>query len=310
MSLEQIQIVNAAIDVIKSNGTVGAGLLAGIYLRDVVNEIVKKLTFPAADAIGNLFGKIIELGTFQSPYSRDAAVKIGRTVVEICEKHENAQATQFVESVPPEIDVPLFNKLSYFEDGDLRELLTSLLASSMLKSGQVHPSVISLIDRLSSSEAKMLKALAKSGTYGPWPSVTVKAALSHRADGLLLASKSEILASTQTEKNKYFDDFIANHSGQSNFRDIGAQHVSDLELGDSVTEAEDVFFCASNLRLLGIVELTDGYVDNKIMYVDLVARAYKYIELARTQTGCEPIIERSKLSITSIGRRTIGAFNL
>jgi Abortive infection alpha len=310
MSPSELQIILSAVDAVKAQGSVGATLAAGFYFRDVITEIFKKVTYPAADAIGNLAGKIIELGTFQSPHSRDAVVKIGKAIWKICELHKDKGPDAFVDSISPEIAVPLFNKLSYFQDGDLRDLLTALLASSMLKDGQVHPTVIALIDRLSSSEAKMLNYFAKNGKFGPWPSITLKAATSSRNDGVTLPGRAQIRHLSHTQKEELFTKFVDGNSGQSGFRDIGAQHVSDMLIGGALSTTEDVFFCSANLRFLGIVEPTEGYIDNKVVYLDLIERAYEYVDRARAETGNEPIIERHKLSITSLGKKTIDAFNL
>jgi Abortive infection alpha len=308
MTTTEIQTVVAILDVVKVHGGTGLTVLAGYQFRDVITELAKKIASPSAEVIGNVFKNIIEYASFQSPHSRDAALKIGKAFLEVCRRHEDTNPGSLVDSIPPEIAVPLFNKLTYFQDGELREVLTSLLSSSLLKEGQVHPTVVSVVDRLTSGEAKILKLFSKSQNFGPWPCLTVKAGIAARTDAEKIPPQSNLELALPAEAVWVYQTFIVNSGGRTGYRDIGAQFVSDLGCSALFPRRDDAFFCATNLRLLGLVEQTTGYLENQHAYVALIGRAYEYVELARGTTGQEPILEVSKLSITSLGRRVLASF--
>jgi hypothetical protein len=61
--------------------------------------------------------------------------------------------------VPPEVGVPIAEKLSYVQDVDLKELYVNLLAKgSVLETqSQAHPSFVNVINNLSPDEAALLK---------------------------------------------------------------------------------------------------------------------------------------------------------
>lgn len=68
-------------------------------------------------------------------------------------------------SVPPEIGIPVIDKLTYYTNEELAELFVNLLvkASSEKTIGNAHPGYIKVIEQLSVDEARILKYIAKSG---------------------------------------------------------------------------------------------------------------------------------------------------
>lgn len=303
------ETVENVIQILESTDPVIAGTAVTVfYFRDVVTEITKRTLSPSADVVGGLFGKILEHGTFQSQYSRSAATKIGKAVCEVFQKLEDIPPEDFVDSVPPELAVPIFNKLTYFEDHELRDLLTSLLASSMLKSEQVHPAVVSLVDRLTAGEAKILKFYADANQFGPWPCITVLAATTKRNDSFVIPNKTDLAAlrSQQSISDTYKKLF--DKSGQSGFFDIGAQFLGTMGFSKAFKGHDEALFYVTNLRALGLIEVTAGYIKNEKEYINLVYDAYDFIEQARKQSSHEPILELSKLSITTLGLKTMDAF--
>ncbi|MBO0947505.1 DUF4393 domain-containing protein [Fibrella forsythiae] len=61
--------------------------------------------------------------------------------------------------VPPELGVPLLEKLTYTTNDDLADLFTTLLAkaSSIETANEAHPKFVSIISLLSADEAKIIK---------------------------------------------------------------------------------------------------------------------------------------------------------
>ena len=191
----------------------------------------------------------------------------------------------------------------------MRELLISLLAKSMLKTGQVHPTIVSIIDRLTSGEAKILGLLCESGNQGPWPCLTIKAATGPRTDNYSVPDLRYFDLSEQSEVEKLYEKaFESNPRKETGFQDIGAQFLASLGANHLFESFETTNFCVSNLRALGLVEVTSGYLLNKSLYVQLLKDSNEIIQRASHLTKHVPIFERDKLSITPIGSKIIQAF--
>ena len=79
-----------------------------------------------------------------------------------------------VAEVPPEVGVPIAEKLSYVSDPDLRELYTSLLAkaSNSETQSQAHPSFVNVLNNMSPDEAQLVRQFQREG--GAVPFVTAK----------------------------------------------------------------------------------------------------------------------------------------
>lgn len=78
-----------------------------------------------------------------------------RKKIETIDEHDIAQ-------VPPELGVPILQKLTYIQNDDLVDLFTTLLASasSVKTCSLAHPGFINIINNLTPDEAKILKYLS------------------------------------------------------------------------------------------------------------------------------------------------------
>jgi len=300
------QIVTTTIELLKAHGNTGAVVLAGIYCKDVVNEIIKKLTYPTAEAAGVLLKKSFDFGTLQHPVSIECARKIGQAIHQVFNRLSTFEPNDLVEKLPPEVSVPILTKLSYFEDEDLRELLVGLLTGSMLKTGQVHPTVISIVDRLTPGEAKILKLACQSGNLGPWPAISITAALNPRQDAFkmhdLIAANINDDEALSVLAEKAFDQGKRVGSG---FREIGGRHLATLGANADIGTFETISFCIANLRALGLVEVTYGFLENKSVYGKLIVDAKAIVTKAIAETDNVPIFEREKLTATPLGMEII-----
>lgn len=302
------EAVEAVLKIADSTDPTLIGTAAGLYyFKDVVTGATARLVYPSAEAVGTLFGKILEYGTFQSPHSRDAAGKVARAVFDVSEKLKDTTPEDLVGHVPPELAVPIFTKLSYFDDNDLRELLTSLLASSMLRTKQVHPTVVSTVDRMTPGEARIIKHCVKIRQFGPWPSITVKGAIDERTDGFIFPSKED-LAHLQAQDIDATYTGIFDRKGPTRFIDLGINNIASMDAMSHFTDDKELAFYVSNLRNIGIIETTEGILANKKKYIDLVAINYRLTEDSMSKTGKQPILEASKLSLTSLGREIFDSF--
>ena len=79
-----------------------------------------------------------------------------------------------ISPVPPEVGVPIAEKLSYVSDPDLRELYTNLLAkaSSTDTQSQAHPSFVNVLNNLSPDEAQLVRQFQRQA--GAIPFITAK----------------------------------------------------------------------------------------------------------------------------------------
>jgi Abortive infection alpha len=306
--MSETQIISAVLEVAKSPGAVSA-LAASYFCKDVINEVLKNIAIPASQSIGQLLKNAVDLTTFQHPVSKQVASNIAQATLKLTRKLTTFNPDDFVLQISPEIAVPILNKLSYFESGDLRELLINLLAKSMLKTGQVHPTIVSIIDRLTTSEAKILSQLCESGQQGPWPCLTVKAAMGPREDGYSLPDLASFDISDQNATEALFENvFMRDRRENTGFWDIGGQYLASLGANHLFESFETTNFCVSNLKALGLVEVTQGYLTDKAKYVQLLIDSKDLIKIALNKSTHTPIFERDKLSITPIGSKIIEAF--
>lgn len=79
-----------------------------------------------------------------------------------------------ISPVPPEVGVPIAEKLSYVSDPDLRELYINLLAkaSSTATQSQAHPSFVNVLNNLSPDEAQLVRQFQQQG--GAIPFISAK----------------------------------------------------------------------------------------------------------------------------------------
>lgn len=145
-----------------------------------MNEIVEFLTkFP--DLIKEIYGDLAKPGVSQAGKAIGGIIGLGNTIllpVHLLNDKSNIYLEKNLElyrlqtqnidqndvaEVPPEIGVPILEKLTYVGDEELSEMYVNLLAkaSSFKTSNQAHPSFANLISSLSPDEAIFLKTLQK-----------------------------------------------------------------------------------------------------------------------------------------------------
>lgn len=303
-------LLNQILEITAKNSGGVTALVSAYYCKDIINEVGKRMLTPSADSIGNLLKNVIDLTTFQHPVSQQIATKIYHATCKIFEKLKNYNSDDFVSQISPEIAVPILNKLSYFDEGDLRELLINLLATSMLKEGQVHPSIVSIVDRLSSGEAKILSLLCESEDWGPWPFLTIKAAQGKRVDDYKIPDLETFDISSESDVERLYGDIFGEKGRDvTGFIDIGGQYLATLGKNDHLNDFESTNFCVSNLKALGLIEVTSGYIKDKVQYVQLLLDSKEIIKKALRTTKQTPICELGKLSITPLGSKIIKTFS-
>jgi len=130
----------------------------------LLKEIYGDLAKPGVAQVGKALSTIIGLGNTMlwpaqllNERARIALeANLERYRQKLCEI-----PTERIVPVPPEVGVPIAEKLSYVQDSELKELYLNLLAkgSALDTQSQAHPSFVNVINNLSPDEGALLKQL-------------------------------------------------------------------------------------------------------------------------------------------------------
>jgi hypothetical protein len=132
----------------------------------ILELIYKDIAQPSVKKVGKALGTVFELSnTILLP------VKLLNEKVRLnYEKHMNSYKEKLNEipeeeicEVPPEIGIPITERLTYTTNEEIADLFTSLLtkASGEKTINQAHPSFVQLIERLSVDEGRIIKYLKR-----------------------------------------------------------------------------------------------------------------------------------------------------
>lgn len=124
-------------------------------------DVYKDIAQPSARIIGQSLGTTLEFlftpFTWLQLVNEKTKANIQHRLCQYAERLEQIPEDKRCE-VHPELGVPIMQRLSYTTNDDVAELFLELLASAsnLDKVGLAHPSFISIIDRLSPDEARIL----------------------------------------------------------------------------------------------------------------------------------------------------------
>lgn len=128
----------------------------------LIVQIYGDLAKPGVSQVGKALGAILGLGnTVLWPVhllNARASIALQANLDKYREKLASVPPNKVV-SVPPEIGVPLLEKLAYVSDPDLRELYATLLAraSNIETQSRAHPSFVNVLANISPDEALLLR---------------------------------------------------------------------------------------------------------------------------------------------------------
>lgn len=129
--------------------------------KEILKEVYTDLAKPGVAQAGKALGTIIGLGnTALSPITlmnEKASIRLKYNLEKYRQKLEDTPEEEICE-LPPEIGVPVVEKLSYITNEELSDKYTELLAkaSKTKTSEQVHPSFANILDNLSPDEILLL----------------------------------------------------------------------------------------------------------------------------------------------------------
>lgn len=130
----------------------------------ILHEFYKDMAQPAAKNMGLALGAITSFGLFLHLVS-----SWGTNRLNMCLKNNLEQYAERIKKIPPEniteappeVAIPIIEKLSYVTNEELTKLYIELLAKASIKdlNTQAHPSFVNIINNLSPDEATLLNKL-------------------------------------------------------------------------------------------------------------------------------------------------------
>ena len=144
--------------------------------KELLRLIYRDLAQPGVKQTGKALETILGLGnTFLIPLRllNEKASLVFRANMEKYRVALKEVPSESIQEVPPEVGVPILDRLTYVNDQALSEMFVNLLAkaSQTQNADQAHPAFISIIDNLCPDEALLLRALSphainRYGDYG------------------------------------------------------------------------------------------------------------------------------------------------
>lgn len=135
--------------------------------KTILPQVYTDLAQPGVKAVGQALGTVLELSsTILLPVkllNEKAKLLFAKRLNEYKEKLESIPEEKRTE-VAPDLGTPILDKLTYTTNDEIARLFTNLLtnASNEDRANLAHPSFVSMIERLSSDEARILNAIQKS----------------------------------------------------------------------------------------------------------------------------------------------------
>lgn len=135
--------------------------------KTILPQVYTDLAQPGVKAVGQALGTVLELSsTILLPLkliNEKAKLLFAKRMNEYKEKLESIPEEKRAK-VAPELGTPILDKLTYTANEEIARLFTNLLtnASNEDRANLAHPSFVSMIERLSPDEARILSAMKKS----------------------------------------------------------------------------------------------------------------------------------------------------
>ena len=285
--------------------------LANISKNLPIDEIYRDILSPSFKKAGNALGTLIEFGTIPllplKLLSSKARYYFEKNISRYEKKLEHEKSEPVIQ-VPEYIGLPILDKLTYLNDDYLCELFTNLLCTASFESkiGLAHPKFISILNDLSSDEAKLLQYLNKKDMI---PTIDILINLKEKQ-----ISKPESISKSMYDATmKLIDNF-----------EVGEKIISASNLTGLEFEVDLVFpnihFYIENLEFLGLIKIerNKSYADNSSQYKILKHRysgiikntddaCQEIIEKVGDNYKCETIIEEGYFEFTTIGKQFLKA---
>ena len=131
---------------------------------DLIKEIYGDLAKPGVQNVGTALAAVLGLGvTLMWPImwaNERAKIALEDNLEAYRDRLKDVPPEQ-ISIAPPEVAMPILEKIGYVTNEELRSLYIELLAKASIKelNNQAHPSFVNIINNLSPDEAKLLQSL-------------------------------------------------------------------------------------------------------------------------------------------------------
>lgn len=214
----------------ENNSTSILGKLPERIYEDLASPAMKKIGL----AIGNIAELVLTATLAIEKVNKKARINFDKSIEKFQKKLEVIPEDQIIEA-PSEISFPILTRFNYVSNEQLNNAFVNLLtsASNSETASLAHPGFISIIDRISPDEAKLLKFL-KSEYF--IPVITLKA-------------------------------FTNDHTKFFTFKKrTGLEVLVDVEFPDNM----DVYL--DNLESLGLIQMRHFFINQEDRYIYLMER--------------------------------------
>ncbi len=194
--------------------SVGGAALTAYGLKDILSELYRDSAQPGVRKIGIALETILGYGTnILTFYGEKQKMLIQKRLNQYAEKLESVTDERIV-PVPPELGIPIFQRLSYYATADdLANLFLELLSRASVDDtyGLVQPSFISIIERMSIDEAKILKYIAENNRINIYFSiVTAQGMAEHlQLTPPITGIEKQLILDHPKNINIYFENLIS-----------------------------------------------------------------------------------------------------
>lgn len=258
-------------------GASSAAIALALKSPELLKEIYGDLAKPGVSQVGRAIGSILGLGNTALLPIR-LLTEAGRAFEQWSFEQIAARFSHIPEDdvtvPPPEVGIPILEKLAYTEDARLREMFIELLAkaSTIGMADQVHPSFANVLSYLAPEEAVLLKYISNVEVH---PIVTV-----------------DLKFTDQSRGEATIHDLI-------------------MTPPDGISNYKNIPLFLSNLSGLGIVEIMRGkYLTAPRAYDDILKYAKEHFEVRSNivESG-EAVVEYNKHAcmISPYGERFFSA---
>jgi len=243
---------------------------------EILKEVYGDLAKPGVQQVGKALSTVLGLGNTAlwpvALLNERAKIALDTNLEKYRVKMENVPENETCE-VPPEVGVPIAEKLSYVTNEEISNMYIELLtkASQTKLANQAHPSFVSIINNLSPDEAILIKSIK---TMPGIPFINVR---------LMFKGKNE------------WNDLDPMKPGIGCLKDL--------------TYPSNIHAYLSNLEGLGIIQIReDVFMVGENIYEPLEDNAkqmFKAVEEANPDRELK--FNRGKIEITPLGRMLMNA---
>lgn len=209
--------------------------------KTILPQVYTDLAQPGVKAVGQALGTVLELSsTILLPlklFNEKAKLLFAKRMNEYKEKLEKIPEDKRA-SVPPEIGVPILEKLTHTTNDDIAQMFTTLLASASNTETEnaAHPSFVSMVERLSPDEAKILKYFRNEIEI---PYCKVNANLEN-GYYTLLPRGTKIKTAVQLTFPENEQAYLANFESMGILKDHENEHKTDDQLYEEIKKVHQV----------------------------------------------------------------------